>query len=85
MRRKKTFPDELIGEEAEVVEAKNQSYLGLQGRIVDETKSTFVLETKEKKQHKTLLKNSLTLKLKKSGQILVGEQLKKRPEERIKE
>ena len=75
---------ELIGLEVEVVDAKNKSLIGIKGKIVDETKNTFVIEIKGKE--KKLLKDQVTLiidfkkeKIRAEGKLFLG-----RPEERIK-
>lgn len=75
---------ELIGLDIEIVDAKNKSLVGLKGRIVDETKNTFIIEIDSKE--KKLLKDQITLiinfekeKVKAEGKLFLG-----RPEERIK-
>lgn len=75
---------ELIGLEVEVIDAKNKSLIGIKGKIVDETKNTFVIETNGKERN--LLKDQVTLiidfkkeKIKVEGKLFLG-----RPEERIK-
>ena len=79
---KSTFPNELIGEDIEVIHSKNQSLFGMKGRIVDETKSTLVLASKDAR--KRLLKNSITIKLLRTGRVLAGASIARRPEERMK-
>lgn len=78
----KTYPHELIGERIEVVTSKNKHNMGLKGKIIDETKMTLKIEQQGKM--KTLLKNAITFRLVKSGRIIVGQEIRKRPEERIK-
>ena len=75
---------ELIGLDIEVVDAKNKSLIGLKGRIIDETKNTFIIEVDGKE--KKLLKDQVTLvidfkkeKVRAEGKLFLG-----RPEERIK-
>ena len=75
---------ELIGLDIEIVDAKNKSLIGLKGKIVDETKNTFIIEVDSKE--KKLLKDQITLiihfekeKVKVEGKLFLG-----RPEERIK-
>lgn len=75
---------ELIGLEVEVIDAKNKSLIGIKGKIVDETKNTFVIETNGKERN--LLKDQVTLiidfkkeKIRVEGKLFLG-----RPEERIK-
>ena len=83
MSKKLSFPEELIGEEIEVVAATNKPDNGLEGIIIDETKSTITLQCTDGKERK-LLKNTITLKIKKNGIIVDGKTILKRPEERIK-
>ena len=75
-----TYAQEIIGKTAKVVESKNKNDVGLEGKIVDETKKTIVLETKNDK--KTLFKNNITLMI--NNQKIKGQNLMKRSEERIK-
>lgn len=79
---KSTFPGELIGEDIEVIHSQNKSMLGMKGRIVDETKMTLVLEYRGAR--KVLLKNSITIKLRRTGRVIAGTHILRRPEERIK-
>lgn len=78
----RVYPYELIGQEIEVVRARNKSNLGLQGRVVDETKYT--LRILHQGKTKTLLKNNIAFKLKKNALVLEGKNLALRPEERLK-
>lgn len=83
MTRKEIFPHELIGEEIEVVDSKNKSNLGIKGKIIDETKETItVVQDNSKKV--VLMKQIITFKLVKSGKIISGEIIAKRPEDRLK-
>jgi len=82
MVKKIIFPDELIGEEIEVIQASNKHQERFRGKVVDETRSTLKVEIGG--QTKTLLKRGLTLKLLRNGKIIAGADLLKRPEERIK-
>ncbi len=77
-----TFPDELIGEEIEVIGSKNKHNLGMRGIIVDETKMTLVLSSKGVR--KVLLKSPITIKVQKTGKVIVGANIVRRSEERIK-
>lgn len=79
---KKIFPDELIGEEIEVLHSLNESNRGIKGKVIDETKFTLVIRQGGKK--KTLLKNTIAFKLVRTGLIIKGNQVAQRPEERIK-
>jgi ribonuclease P protein subunit POP4 len=81
MVKKLIFPNELIGEQIEVVKSTNRAHLNLRGKIIDETKNTIKIETQS--GVKRLLKNNVTFKLK-SGKVLLGKDLVKRSEDRIK-
>jgi len=75
---------EFIGVYTKIVDSDNKSQIGLEGKIVDETKNTFRIATK--KGEKTVIKKNSTFvfiiknrKIKVSGKLLT-----KRPEERLK-
>jgi ribonuclease P protein subunit POP4 len=76
--KKTLYPHELIGEEVEVVSSNNQSQVGIKGKVIDETKSTLNVGGK------VLLKNSITIKILSSGEVIQGQEIVKRPEDRIK-
>jgi len=80
--KEKTFSDELIGKEIKIINSKDKNFLGLEGRIVDETKNTILIETKT--GTKTVLKSAVDFEIKGSGQKIKGVTIKKRPEERLK-
>ncbi|MBT4804776.1 ribonuclease P protein subunit [Candidatus Woesearchaeota archaeon] len=82
MVKKKIFPYELIGEKIEILHSKNKSNLGIKGKVIDETKMTLKIKWGEKV--KTLLKNNITFKIVRNEQIITGQEIMKRPEERIK-
>ncbi|PIZ52124.1 hypothetical protein COY27_01390 [Candidatus Woesearchaeota archaeon CG_4_10_14_0_2_um_filter_33_13] len=82
MKKTTIYPHELIGEKIVIVASKNPFNLSISGRVVDETKSTIVVEQKDTK--KRLFKNNITIKLVRNGQIINGQELAKRPEERLK-
>jgi RNase P/RNase MRP subunit p29 len=72
---------EFIGAQIKVIKAANKSLEGMEGSIVDETKSTFkIINTKN--QEKTLLKKGTVFLI--SDQRINGEDILRRPEERIK-
>jgi ribonuclease P protein subunit POP4 len=76
--------DEIIGLDAEVIEAANKDNLGLKGRIVDETKNTITLLTPT--GEKKLVKNDVSIIVEIEGKKIKIEcaKLASRPEERIK-
>ena len=75
---------ELIGLETQIVDSTNKSIVGLAGKIIDETKSMFTLETKSgtkiiPKQHSTW-----RFTVNDQSYTLDGNAISKRPEDRIK-
>lgn len=83
MARKDIFPHELIGEEIEVVDSKNKSNIGIRGKIIDETKETIKVHQDNGKAI-VLMKNIIMFKLLSAGKIISGEQIARRPEDRLK-
>ena len=75
---------EFIGLCVVVVDAGKKNLIGIQGEIVDETKNTFIIETK--KGEKKVLKRGTDFKicLQKTEIIINGDNLVGRPEDRIK-
>lgn len=78
---KPDYREEFIAKEVKVVEAKNKSLIGLRGRIIFETKNTFVLLTKEN-DRKKVLKQGAVFEI--DNQKINGEKVIQRPEDRIK-
>lgn len=76
--------EEFIGYHVSIEGAQNASLVGLKGLVVDETKNTFVLETKN--GLKCVLKQGVILSLIKEDRdyLIEGSLLVKRPHERIK-
>ena len=76
---------EFIGTEAKIVKSKNPSYIGISGKILDETKNTFTIlhEGKRKKIVKDITVFHFKFEdgtiVEVDGKILVG-----RPEDRLK-
>jgi ribonuclease P protein subunit POP4 len=76
---------ELIGLNAKVVGSSHPSYVGIEGRVVDETRSTLIILHKNKK--KTVTKNTSVFNFimpdgtiaEIDGKVIIG-----RPETRIK-
>lgn len=73
---------ELIGVRIKIEDSKNKSIIGLQGKIIDETKNMLKIETNKGK--KTIIKDQVKINFIDYNQIIDGKILKKRPEERIK-
>jgi ribonuclease P protein subunit POP4 len=74
------YPHEILGHAVSVIEANNPSIKGMTGLIVEETLRSLLLSTK--KGEKRVLKRGLLLKI---GEAIVnGDELLRRPEDRIK-
>ena len=84
MNPKDVLKYELIGIDAEIVDAKNKSLIGIKGKIIDETKNTITIETQD--TTKKILKEQVTIKMKIQNKIAIvnGEKLVARAEDRIK-
>ena len=84
MNPKELEKHELIGLICKIIDARNKDLIGLQGKIIDETRNTLKIQHKDK--IKTILKNQITLEftIKNKAIQIKGEKLLKRPEERIK-
>ncbi len=72
---------EFIGKKVEIVESSNKDLVGLKGKIVDETKNMFEIETRggTKKVQKKICK----FKFPKEGISIKGEIINYRPEDRL--
>ncbi|HII85099.1 TPA: ribonuclease P protein component 1 [Candidatus Bathyarchaeota archaeon] len=85
----KVTPDiirsEFIGSEAEVSESPHEGYIGLSGRIIDETKNTLTILQGDKAKH--VVKENAVFRFKYSDGTIVqidGKLLTGRPEDRLK-
>ena len=74
---------EFIGLDTQIVESSNQQVIGLNGTIINETKSMFTINTK--RGNKNIAKSTSNWKFSISGQntIVNGSKIAKRPFERI--
>ncbi|MBA3044300.1 MAG: ribonuclease P protein subunit [Candidatus Thermoplasmatota archaeon] len=84
MNKKTLIEETLIGLKVEITEARCRGYIGLKGRIVDETKNTFLLENdrirripKKDVKFRFITSNGRDMEL--NGSMLIH-----RPEDRIK-
>jgi ribonuclease P protein subunit POP4 len=76
---------EFIGTEAKIAKSRNRHYIGIRGKIIDETRNTFTILHEDKK--KKIIKDFSVFHFKFSdgtvveidGKLLVG-----RPEDRLK-
>jgi ribonuclease P protein subunit POP4 len=85
----KTTPElirhEFIGTEIEVSESNNSGYIGFSGKIIDETRNSFVILREGKR--KRILKESAVFHFKFSDGTIIeidGKILAGRPEDRLK-
>jgi len=77
--------DELIGLHVRIRECTDPTWNSVSGRIIDETKNTFLIETKDGKQKK-LAKKTAKFEFDIEGKkiIIDGSKIVYRPEDRIK-
>jgi ribonuclease P protein subunit POP4 len=76
---------EFIGTEAKVAKSKHQGYVGISGKVTDETRNTFVIL--HEGERKRIIKDSAVFHLKFSDGTIVeidGKLLTGRPENRLK-
>ena len=50
MKRQNLAKDELIGLQVKIIECKDSDWVGKSGMILDETKNTFLIKTKDKEK-----------------------------------
>jgi len=77
---KNALRSEIIGNQIEIVEAKNSSLIGIKGKVINESKNMLTIDTGSKT--KSLIKKQITFMFK--GKKIIGENISSRPEERIK-
>lgn len=77
----KTNKDEFTGARIGVIDSKNQSLIGICGVVLEETKNTFLIKTPQGR--KSVLKKDTTFEINK--ETINGNQINKRPEDRIKQ
>ena len=82
---KRLARSELIGLGVKLIESENRFNRGIKGRIIDETKNMFEIETKEAR--KKIIKDQCVFEFMIKGEKIQinGKSLTKRPEERIKQ
>ena len=73
----RAWKGELIGSYVKVVDSKNKTLVGLEGKVIDETKNTITLEDGKK-----IIKSHVIFEV--DGEIVEGKTIQKRPEDRIK-
>lgn len=76
---------ELIGLDVKVVGSKHPPYLTLEGRVVDETKHTFLIHTRDGSRVVPKLGQRFRFSLRDGSEVVIeGRDLDCAPEERIK-
>ncbi len=73
---------EVIGLHIIITDSRNKANIGIEGKIIDETKHTLLIRTNEGK--KQLMKNNITFMIKEKKIMVQGKALAGKPEERIK-
>ena len=74
---------EFIGLYTEIVQSSNPQIIGLNGRIVDETKSMFTINTKNGAKYIAKSKNSWKFSIEDKDIVIDGSKIAKRPFDRI--
>jgi len=74
---------ELIGLETQVVESSNSQLVGLNGRVINETKSMITINTKKGKKMIPKLTNNFKFFVRDQSVLVKGSSITKRPFERI--
>lgn len=75
---------ELIGLDAQILESTNKPMVGLSGKIIDETKSMLVIDTKQGTKMVSKQHNKWKFTLGNQHFTVDGAAISKRPEDRIK-
>ena len=76
--------DELIGLNVKIIDCKDPDWIGKSGKIIDETKNTFLIEIKDKQ--KKIAKKIASFEFEYNGKKITinGSRIAYRPEDRIK-
>jgi RNase P/RNase MRP subunit p29 len=75
------YSDEFIGSEIEIIKSKNKDVESIKGKVIDETKQSFIIINGQN-QEKRLLKKGSVFRIR--GKDIPGEKILRRPEERVK-
>ena len=86
MINKKNFPKhEFIGLKVKVLESSNENQIGIEGKIVDETKKIIKIESKSGEKSIQKKGSVFEFEIPKNGKItIIGNEIEIRPEDRIK-
>jgi len=74
---------EFIGLHTEIIQSSNPQIIGLNGRIVDETKSMFTINTKNGTKSIAKAENSWKFSIENKDIVINGSKIAKRPFDRI--
>ncbi len=74
---------EFIGLRTEIIQSSNPQIIGLNGRIVDETKSMFKINTKNGTKSIVKSENSWKFSIENNDIVVDGSKIAKRPFDRI--
>ena len=74
---------EFIGLHTEITQSTNPQIIGLNGRIIDETKSMFTINTKNGIKSIAKAKNSWKFSIENKNIVIDGSKIAKRPFDRI--
>ncbi len=74
---------EFIGLHTEITQSTNPQIIGLNGRIIDETKSMFTIDTKYGMKSIAKTKNSWKFSIEAKDIVIDGSKIAKRPFDRI--
>jgi ribonuclease P protein subunit POP4 len=75
---------ELVGLDAQILESTNKAVVGLLGKVIDETKSMLVIDTKRGTKMVSKQHNKWKFTLDGQDFTVDGTSISKRPEDRIK-
>jgi ribonuclease P protein subunit POP4 len=75
---------EFIGLKTEIIDSSNEELTGLKGKIIDETKSMFIIETTNGIKKIQKAHNKWKFVIQNQDIILFGESLCKRPSDRVR-
>ena len=84
MTKRSLEKEEFIGNNLKVINSKNKSLVGIEGKVIDETRNTLLINTQ--KGEKILLKNDIDFEIIKENKksLIIGKKIMKRPEDRLK-
>ena len=84
MNEKTLARDELIGLNVKIINCKDPCWIGKSGKIIDETKNTFLIEIDDKKKRIAKYIASFEIEYKGKKITITGSKIAYRPEDRIK-